>query len=619
MRRKWFGIVALVVAVALVASGAILYRDFMRRKIYDENSDNLVSTYEQIDKTFELFAQRNWNMLSDWDNTLQAARETGEVQAVWGQVRNRKQSWEFSNVYLFNRAGTYITNDGAKGTGGDVTGVFDEMYAAGKPWISSYIETDGVREIVFAVPLAKPFEHNGVEYTGMAVTYDNDVVMDMVAGDVFRGQSDCYVVHSSGDVVFSLQPKSEITQFVSNTFSYLGKHAEFRYGSLDAARNSIAHKKGGSAFLSLNGRDYYLVYQPAGIGDWSIVGLVRADAVDSGMNEVQHITMMAIGVVGTAVAAIVVSAVVWSEHRRIRRKEEERRAAERQKVAIDQLLGGMGRIIERFAVIDLSKGTYEYHEKAARDLLYPSRGRYRDLLRQLSERYVSFSDTEDAKLSHLLSVKRLREMIGQSDDVVKVEYCGRNEDVYKVLNIIPLSWDRDGDVERLMFVSQDIGQRVELQTMANTDGLTGLFNERYFSSMLRSREKQQRPFTLFYLDLDLFKPVNDTYGHDTGDKLLKAVAKRLLGCVRGTDYAFRIGGDEFALILDAELAEEMCRGMYERVRAAVSRPYDIDGTEICVGTSCGWATYPGEGSPEEVRILADRRMYECKGRNHAER
>ena len=89
-------------------------------------------------------------------------------------------------------------------------------------------------------------------------------------------------------------------------------------------------------------------------------------------------------------------------------------------------------------------------------------------------------------------------------------------------------------------------ERRKLEGLANTDGLTGLFNERCFNSTLKQKEEARQPFALFYLDLDRFKPVNDTYGHDVGDQLLRVVADRLRNCVRSSDFAFRIGGDEFA-------------------------------------------------------------------------
>lgn len=619
MKSRRFKVLATAVAAVLIVALRFAYHGFMAQKIYDENTENLISTYEQMDKTFELFAQRNWNVLADWDALLAAATEDGHIEDVWIRARSHKGSWRYRDVYLFNQNNDYITDGGRSGKAVSIDGVFQEMYEKGTSWISSYIASDGTRRIVFALPLSRPFTFGGVTYTGLAVSYDNDTVMDMVAGDVYRGKSDCYVVHQSGDVVFSLQPKSEIKPFVSNIMAYLGEHASFSRGSFDEIQRQVGHGKVGSAFCTLNGRGYYLVYQPVGIGDWSIVGLVRSDVVDSGMNEVQLISTVAIGVVGVIITALVVTIVVRRERADARLKDEERQAVEQQRRAISQLLGGLERIVDRFVVVDLVDGTYEYRENQKREPQYALKGDYADLLKEVSARYVVFSETKDTELANLLAPERLREMVGTSNNVIKIEYCARSGNVYKDLSVVPIEWGPDGMVTRLLAISQDIGQRVELETMANTDGLTGLFNERYFSSVLHGYEMQAKPFTLFYLDLDRFKPVNDTYGHDMGDKLLKAVAGRLRDCVRQTDFAFRIGGDEFALVMNGNMDDALCHKMIDRIDGAVRLPFDIDGVKIEVGASCGWAVYPDDGGSGEVRILADRRMYECKERNHARR
>lgn len=619
MKSRRFEVLATTVAAVLIVALAFAYHGFMAQKIYDENTENLISTYEQMDKTFELFAQRNWNVMADWDALLAAATEDGHIEDVWIRARSQKDSWGYRDVYLFNQNDDFITDGGRSGKAGSIDGVFQKMYEKGTPWISSYIASDGMRRIVFALPLSQPFTVGGVTYTGLAVSYDNDTVMDMVAGDVYRGKSDCYVVRQSGDVVFSLQPKSEIKPLVSNIMAYLDEHASFSRGSFDEIQRQVGHSKGGSAFCTLNGRGYYLVYQPARIGDWSIVGLVRSDVVDSGMNEVQLISTVAIGVAGVIITALLVTIAVKRERADARLKDEERQAVERQRRAISRLLGGMGRIVDRFVVIDLVDGTYEYRENQKREPQYALKGDYADLLKEVSARYVVFSETEDTELANLLAPERLRKMVGTSNNIINIEYCARSGNAYKDLSIVPIEWGPDGMVTRLLAISQDIGQRVELETMANTDGLTGLFNERYFSSVLHRYEMQAKPFTLFYLDLDRFKPVNDTYGHDMGDKLLKAAAGRLRDCVRQTDFAFRIGGDEFALVMNGNMDDALCHMMIDRIDRTVRLPFGIDGVTIEVGASCGWAVYPDDGGSGEVRILADQRMYECKERNHAER
>lgn len=619
MKSRRFEVLATTVAAVLIVALAFAYHGFMAQKIYDENTENLISTYEQMDKTFELFAQRNWNVMADWDALLAAATEDGHIEDVWIRARSQKDSWGYRDVYLFNQNDDFITDGGRSGKAGSIDGVFQKMYEKGTPWISSYIASDGMRRIVFALPLSQPFTVGGVTYTGLAVSYDNDTVMDMVAGDVYRGKSDCYVVRQSGDVVFSLQPKSEIKPFVSNIMAYLGEHASFSRGSFDEIQRQVGHSKGGGAFCTLNGRGYYLVYQPARIGDWSIVGLVRSDVVDSGMNGVQLISTVAIGVAGVIITALLVTIAVKRERADARLKDEERQAVERQRRAISRLLGGMGRIVDRFVVVDLVDGTYEYRENQKREPQYALKGDYADLLKEVSARYVVFSETEDTELANLLAPERLRKMVGTSNNIINIEYCARSGNAYKDLSVVPIEWGPDGMVTRLLAISQDIGQRVELETMANTDGLTGLFNERYFSSVLHRYEMQAKPFTLFYLDLDRFKPVNDTYGHDMGDKLLKAVAGRLRDCVRQTDFAFRIGGDEFALVMNGNMDDALCHMMIDRIDRTVRLPFGIDDVTIEVGASCGWAVYPDDGGSGEVRILADQRMYECKERNHAER
>ena len=172
---------------------------------------------------------------------------------------------------------------------------------------------------------------------------------------------------------------------------------------------------------------------------------------------------------------------------------------------------------------------------------------------------------------------------------MKIEYSKRTENIYKLMNVVAVEWDESGIPLKVMMISQDIGKRHELENLANTDGLTGLFNERYFSSVLHRKEKKKLPFVLYYLDLDHFKPVNDTYGHDMGDKLLKAVAERLLKCIRSNDFAFRIGGDEFALIISAEMEDSLCMQTKMRIIQSLLRPYEIDGKTLHIGASCGYA------------------------------
>ena len=175
------------------------------------------------------------------------------------------------------------------------------------------------------------------------------------------------------------------------------------------------------------------------------------------------------------------------------------------------------------------------------------------------------------------------------------------------------------------FISQSIVKyyyRKKLMfNLANFDQLTGLPNRIYFYEHLKSAVNQavryNRKGALFFLDLDGFKQVNDKYGHDTGDKLLKEVAERIKNNIRSTDVPGRLGGDEFVIIYPFIDNPEIVKIIAEKILKKISDPYFIDGkTEVSVGVSIGIRMFPdsqdGEESPEEIIKDADTAMYEAK-------
>ena len=295
--------------------------------------------------------------------------------------------------------------------------------------------------------------------------------------------------------------------------------------------------------------------------------------------------------------------------------EKERRKMLKQNIAMDQLLQGVTRIVERFAVCDLDSGLYDYYEMN-NDAVYQPAGDYLKFIHYMSQKYVVITESINAQMEYLLSPEHLRKVILSEEDQYTFEYCNFDKSSYKVMSVIPVEW-KGSVLSKVMLIVQDIGQKHELEKLANTDGLTGLYNERYLSTKLKQNGKFHKKFAMFYLDLDRFKPVNDTYGHDMGDKLLKAVSQRLRKCIRNTDYAFRIGGDEFSLIIEeGNINDEFCEMMVRRIKNAIDAPFVIEGNMLHVDTSCGYAIYP-EHSPEigDIRIMADHRMYRDKIQN----
>src|SRR3569833_1631251 len=127
------------------------------------------------------------------------------------------------------------------------------------------------------------------------------------------------------------------------------------------------------------------------------------------------------------------------------------------------------------------------------------------------------------------------------------------------------------------------------------------------------RSQPGRGFAVHCLDLDHFKTVNDTLGHPVGDELLKLVAARLTEAVASTDFIARIGGDEFAVVQTNVRRPEQCSQLASRIVETISRPYDIDGRHIVIGTSIGIAIAPNDGAnPELLLKNADMALYKDK-------
>ncbi|MFO0705421.1 MAG: GGDEF domain-containing response regulator [Nitrospira sp.] len=155
--------------------------------------------------------------------------------------------------------------------------------------------------------------------------------------------------------------------------------------------------------------------------------------------------------------------------------------------------------------------------------------------------------------------------------------------------------------------------------LAQYDQLTGLvnrtlFRDRLIQAMARSK-RLQRPLGLMLLDLDRFKAVNDTMGHDVGDLLLKSVADRLRACVREVDTVARMGGDEFTIILEGCSADQDITIVAQRITESLAEPFDLGSHRASIGVSIGITIYPSDDHDiDDLLKHADLAMYRAKQR-----
>lgn len=171
--------------------------------------------------------------------------------------------------------------------------------------------------------------------------------------------------------------------------------------------------------------------------------------------------------------------------------------------------------------------------------------------------------------------------------------------------------------DAILGVTRDVTERSAREEMmrrlAFYDPLTGLANRRLLQQRLKETLEQapQQPLALVFIDLDHFKPINDTFGHETGDLLLKLVAERMGECVREEDLVARLGGDEFVIMLPDTDASGLA--VADKLHHCLHHPFQLEQQALRISGSIGVALYPDHGTdPKTLMHHADQAMYQAK-------
>ncbi len=234
--------------------------------------------------------------------------------------------------------------------------------------------------------------------------------------------------------------------------------------------------------------------------------------------------------------------------------------------------------------------------------------------------WIKFTHPDDLKASDDLLKKHFRKELPYYECEARMQH--KNGRWVWVLDRGKVAtWTEDGKPLVMSGTHQDITKRKlaeeKVQHMATHDGLTDLpslrLAEDRLSMALRLSRRHKNRTAVMFIDLDGFKAVNDTLGHDAGDYVLKQVAQRLLSCVRETDTVARVGGDEFLLIATGLRAPENAAQIAEKVVHLLSQPITFNKQRAAIGASLGIALYPDHGKNADQLIKqADEAMYRIK-------
>jgi diguanylate cyclase (GGDEF)-like protein/PAS domain S-box-containing protein len=197
----------------------------------------------------------------------------------------------------------------------------------------------------------------------------------------------------------------------------------------------------------------------------------------------------------------------------------------------------------------------------------------------------------------------------------------RDGGAWVTLQMIGDNLQDDPSIAGMLLTSRDITERREaelrVERLATRDALTGLpnrllLNDRLHRNLFNASRHADR-FAVMFIDLDHFKTINDSLGHDAGDELLRQVAERLVACVRRGDTVARLGGDEFVVMLERIGDDADAAQVAEKMVEALVRPFDVGGRMLASGCSIGVALYPSDGEDAGTLLKnADTAMYQAK-------
>lgn len=193
--------------------------------------------------------------------------------------------------------------------------------------------------------------------------------------------------------------------------------------------------------------------------------------------------------------------------------------------------------------------------------------------------------------------------------------------IIMIRKAIEMSESALNEVTYSITLKEQMVEMMEMQAViehqARHDELTGLANRRKFEEEAVEIESRAKScgdiFGLIYVDLDKFKPINDTYGHQYGDWVLQEIANRITSCTRESDLVCRMGGDEFCVLIKNVTCNEELEKLSTLLKHRIKMPFAIDGIDFNLGASMGSAIYPADGENVDALVsTADHKMYEEK-------
>ena len=316
MKKRLTALLLSLVLVAGLIWAGFAYFDFVSQTIYEESTAHLTEIFHQANQTLYNLVSVNWSRMRMWVPYLEKAESDEEVLAYVDQAREESN---FTDFYFISRNGEYLTLTGNRGYL-DLRDQLPNLILEKQPIVVNSVVPDQPEIMVFAIP-AKQGSYRGFDYEAIAITYNNSDLVDALKISAFAGQASTFAVLPDGRVV--VDNGSEDMQDIHNLFALLEKSERLTDEEITALQADFLAGNSSSIVFDVDGSSYYLVYEPANFQNWTVLGIVPTDVVNSSMNKLQSTTMLVVSGIAIALAVMLLLLVIQQNRQKLRRKDNE--------------------------------------------------------------------------------------------------------------------------------------------------------------------------------------------------------------------------------------------------------------------------------------------------------
>ncbi len=311
------GEILAVITIAIMVIGVgFHYFIFVSQTVYNESVSHLEEIYHQANQSLTVLVNRNWTSLHMWTDYL---GDVDDNEQVADYITKAKAEIGFTEFYFLNSKGEYMTTGGSKGYI-DLENELTTLMVERKDTLISSVIPGKPQIILFASPVKKDV-YEDFEYEAIAISFNNEDMVEALKISAFEGSSNSFVIHPNGRVI--VDNVEEEHENIYNFVALLKDYSKIRNKTVDEIIDEFKAGARGAEIITIKNVDYYMVYEPAGFGDWVVVGLVPTDIVNASMNKLQAITVSLVTVIMVAVAILLIAVVISRNRQKLKEKDVE--------------------------------------------------------------------------------------------------------------------------------------------------------------------------------------------------------------------------------------------------------------------------------------------------------